>query len=100
MNMLDQSYCIDNILCSTDARFLEYYKNGEMKIKTVSGAIDVDGDKKLLVNIDESTKRKVRLEGSYENLCDLQTGGVVVLIDVPVHAHIDIGFAFYPSEFH
>ena len=91
VNMLDQNFCIDSVLLSTHSGLLDFNENEEIKIRTLSGVIDVEGDRKVVQNLEDLTKKIVQLEGTYENTQDLKPGLAAVFTDLPIRAHIDKG---------
>ena len=91
VNMLDQNFCIDSVLLSTHSGLLDFNENEEIKIRTLSGVIDVEGDRKVVQNLEDLTKKTVQLEGTCENMQDLKPGLSAVFTDLPIRAHIDKG---------
>ena len=97
VNMLDQNFCIDSISLSTHSGLLELNDNEGIKIRTLSGVIDSEADRKVVQNLEDLTKKTVQLEGTYENMQDLKPGLAAIFTDVPIRAHIDEGKNIYPK---
>ena len=91
VSMLDQSFCIDSILLSTDKRLLDFNDNEGIKIRSLSGVIDSEAHRKIVQNLEDLTKKTVQLEGNYENTQDLKPGLAAVFTDLSIRAHIDKG---------